>query len=178
MIEHDVTEPPRQVWHFALIVLFGFAVIVSQVAGRRPLLYGMFNNIAPAGEAPAAMRPDDWSVTIRRNDWSPPIAALLGFTRPERPARLGWAVREASLLSLPLFAWRQSDVAAFTEDGYGYRMAGLTQEQRAALDRRGAVGWFPWWRYVWGWLPLAALVGFIWAELRWQDRRRALLSII
>lgn len=174
----DTAEPPRQVWHFALVVMFGFALVVSQFAGQRPLFYGMFNNVAPAGEAPAAMRPDDWSLTIRRSDWSPALAALIGYTRPERPARLGWVVREGSLLSFPLFAWRQSELTVYTEDGYGYRMAGLTTEQRAAVERAGAVGWFPWWRHVWGWLPLAALAGFIWAELRWQDRRRALMGII
>lgn len=174
--DDDEREPPRQVWHFALIVLFGFAVIGSELLARRPLLYGAFNNVAPAGVAPATMRPDDWSLTIHRSDWAPPIAMLPGHARADRPARLGWVVREWSLLSLPIAGWRQSNLAVFTEDGYGYRMAGLTPEQLRKAE--GGVGWFPWWRHLWGWLPFAALAGFVWAELRWQARRRELLGII
>ena len=174
----DLPEPPRQVWHFALIVLFCFAVLISEAVARRPLLYGLFNNVAPAGKAPPELRPDDWSLTIHRSDWNPLVATLLGHARADRPARLGWVVREWSVLSLPLAGWRQSDLAVFTEDGYGYRMAGLTEAQRADLDRRGLIGWFPWWRFVWGWLPIGALAGFVRAELHWQSRRRALLGII
>lgn len=178
MSEDEGREPPRQVWHFALIVVAAFALLASAFLGSRPLLYGMTNNVAPAGTAPAGLWPDDWSVTIARRDWNAPASALLGHGRPGRPARLGWVVREATLLSLPLGAWRQSDVAVFTEDAYGYRLAGLTPEQLADLDRRGAVGWFQWWRFVWGWLPLAAFAGFVWAELGWQARRRALLGLM
>lgn len=171
-------EPRRQVWHFALVILFGFAVIASELLARRPLLYGAFNNVAPAGVAPASMAPDDWSLIVHRSDWNPPVAALLGHARADRPARIGWTVREWSLLSLPLIGWRQSDLAVFREDAYGYRMAGLTDGQRVALARTDAVGRFPWWRYIWGWLPLAALASFVRAELGWQARRRALLGIM
>ena len=169
-------EPTRQVWHFALLVFAAFAMILSQAVARRPVLYGAFNNVAPAGTAPASVAPDDWSLTVHRSDWSPMVAGLLGHTRADRPARLGWTVREWSLLSMPLAGWRQSDLAVFTEDDYGYRMAGLTPDQHAALDHMA--GWFPWWRFVWGWLPLAAFGGFVLAELRWQDRRRALSGVM
>ena len=181
MTADDAPEPTREVRHYALLILFMVTMIVSQFVAQRPLLYGLHNNVAFVGVAPADVVPDpgeDWSVMIRRNDWRPPIAALLGHGRSGRPVRLGWVVRQGSLFSLPLFGWRISELAVVTEDGYGYRISGLSPDQRAALERRGAIGWLPWWRLGWGWLPFAALAGFVWGELRWQARRRALLGIM
>lgn len=178
MSEDYQPEPRRQVWHFALLVPAIFAMLASQLLGARPLFYGAFNNVAPAGVAPASMTPDDWTLTVHRSDWRPPIAASLGHTTPDRPARLGWVVREFSVLSMPIAGWRQSPLAAYREDAYGYRVAGLYADQLAAAARDGAAGWFPWWRFVWGWLPLLAVAAFVRAELGWQARRRDVLGII
>ena len=173
-------EPRRQVWHFALLVAFVWIVFASELLARRPVLYGLFNNVAPAGPAPRGVAPlfeEDWSAIVHRSDWSPPVARLLGHDR-RRAARLGWVVREASVLSLPLAGWRPGDQPALVvEDSYGYRLTGLTPEQLRAVTTRGLPP-FPWWRCVWGWLPLAAFAGFAAAELRWQARRRELMGVI
>lgn len=177
-------EPTRQVWHFGLLVAFVFALIASHLLARRPLMVASFNNVAPAGALPASVRADlaawqlsDWSIVIHRSDWTPPVARLLGHTRAG-PPRLGWVVHQWSVLTLPVVGWRQSDLAVVLEDDYGYRLSALTPEQRAAVDKAGAVGWFPWWRVGWGWLPIALFAGFAWGELRWQARRRALLGVM
>ncbi|WP_419809175.1 hypothetical protein [Sphingomonas sp.] len=179
--EHEPREPVRQVWHFALLALVGFMVIAClALSGRAPLLTS-FNNVAPAGPVPAGIVPDygdDWSVIIHRSDWNARAATLLGRTGEGNPLRMGWVVREWSFLGLPLFATRQGDLAVFKEDSYGYRLAGLTEDQRAAIERRGGPGWFPFWRHCWGWIAVAAVAVFAWAELRWQARRRAVLGIM
>ena len=173
-------EPPRQVWHFGLLLAVMFVLLVSHLVSARPMMIASFNNVAPAGDLPPAVTDvmDDWSAVIHRSDWKAPIARALGHAANDRRVRLGWVVREWSFMTLPLFAWRQSDLAAFREDLYGYRLLGLTDGQLGAIERSIGRPWFPWWRFAWGWLVIAALAAFIWAELRWQARRRALLGLI
>ena len=173
-------EPPRQVWHFALLVLVGLTVVASlALSGRSPLL-SSFNNVAPAGAPPAGVVPpigEDWGTFIHRSDYRPAAAKLLGRMGEGQGVRLGWVVRQWSFLGLPLVGYRQGELAAFEENSGGYKLVGLTDEQRAAIDRAGAP-WFPWWRVGWGWLAVAAVAGFAGAELRWQARRRAALGLI
>ena len=177
----DTAEPPRQVWHFLLLVPVAFALLASALLSGRPVLLASFNNVALAGPAPAAVVPDfgsDWSAIVHRSDWRAPIAQALGHPDLRRPPRLGWPVRQWSFLSLPLGAYRQGPLLAAKEDGYGYRLYGLTDEQIGAIDRAGATPWYPWWRYGWGWLVIACVAAFAWAELRWQARRREMLGLI
>jgi hypothetical protein len=180
-LSEELPEPPRQVAHFALLILVGFTIAGSVILSGRAVTLASFNNVAPGGPAPRALTPvssDDWTVIIHRSDWKPPIAKLLGRDGAGQPPRLGWIVREWSFLSLPLVAYRQSDLAVFREDGYGYRLSGLMPDQIAAMKRSGQPPWFPWWRYTWGWLAVAAVAGFAWAELRWQAKRRQMLGLI
>ena len=183
-IDPEVGEPTRQVWHFALLIAFVFVLVGSHLLGRRPLMIASFNNVAPAGQLPASVRADlawwqtqDWSIVIHRSDWIPPVGNALGHTR-KGPPRLGWVVHEWSVLTLPVAGWRTSELAVVAEDDYGYRLSALTPEQRAAVDEAGAAGWFPWWRSTWGWAAIALFAGFVWAELRWQAKRRALLGVM
>ena len=179
--EDTTPEPPRAVAHWGLAIAAAFMVIASMALSARPLMFGTFNNVAPAGAVPSGVAltdyGDDWSVIIHRSDWRLPIAAALGYLR-ERPARLGWIVHEWSLFSLPLFATRQSDLAAVKEDAYGYRLVGLTDAERAAVTAKGGPGVFPFWRYCWGLLAVAAVAAAIWLEFRWQARRRAVLGLM
>lgn len=173
-------EPPRQVWHFPLLIALAFVILVSHLVSDRPMMIASFNNVAPVGDLPPAVTDviDDWSITIHRSDWNGPVALALGRTGDGRRVRLGWVVREWSLMTLPLFAYRQSDLAAFREDMYGYRLLGLTPGQLRVVATATGTPWFPWWRFAWGWLAVTALGLFVWAELRWQARRRALLELI
>ena len=178
----DAAEPTRQVWHFGLLIPVLFAVITSHWLAARPLMIAPFNNVAFAGPAPrglvSAYGEDEWSVVIHRSDWSPPVAAALGHTGPGRPPRLGWVVREWSVLTLPIAGWRQSALAVVAEDAYGYKLIPLTDAEQQALAARGAVGWLPWWRFTWGWLVIALFAGFVRGELHWQARRRAIMGIL
>lgn len=172
-------EPPRAVAHFFFLVLVGFMVIGSLALSARPPILASFLNVAPGRAAPAGVAdPVDWSLTIHRSDWRPGVARLLGRIRTAPAPRLGWVVREWSFLGLPLFAIRQSDVSVYREDEVGYRLAGLTDAERQAVERAGGAGLFPFWRYVWGWIAVAAVALFAWAELRWQAWRRAILGIL
>ena len=176
----EMVEPPRQVAHFVLLVFVGFLTVASLMLSTRGPTLASLNNVAPAGAAPAGVVPpigDDWSAVVHRSDWNPAAATALGRTGLGEGVRLGWVVRQWSFLGLPLFAFRQGELAAFETDAYGYRLVGLTPEQLAAVDRAGTP-WFPWWRFAWGWLAVAAVAGFAWAELRWQARRRAILGLI
>lgn len=180
MMEDEPREPPRQVWHFGLLVLVGLMIMASLALSKRPPILASFNNVAPAGRPPAGTVPpigEDWSAVIHRSDWTPMAAKLLRRLGEGEGVRLGWVVREWSFLGLPLLAFRQGELAAFETDSYGYRLAGLTVEQQAAVERAGTP-WFPWWRFAWGWLAVAAVAGFGWAELRWQARRREALGLI
>ncbi len=180
MTEIEPREPPRQVWHFFLLAAAVIVITASHLVSARPLMISSFNNVAPAGDLPATVTdvPDDWSALIQRRVWKPPFAAMLGHHADARRIRLGWVVRGWSFMTLPLFARRQSDLAAFRETPYGYALFGLSTEQLRQVDAAGATPWFPWWRFTWGWLVLAAVAGFGWAELRWQARRRAMLGLI
>lgn len=175
-------EPPRAVAHFGLLILVGFMVVASLLVSTRAPTLASFNNVAIAGPVPAGVKltdyGDDWSVLIHRSDWRAPVAALLGHTTRGRPPRLGWVVREWSFLGLPLFATRQGDLAAVKEDEYGYRLVGLTNEEQAAVAAKGGPGLYPFWRYSWGLLAIAAVAAWVWLEFRWQARRRAALGLI
>lgn len=156
-------------------------VIGSLVLSSRPPTLASFNNVAAAGPLPpgfVSAYGDDWSLAIHRSDWKPDIAAMLGLPGKARTPHLGWVVREWSFLGLPLFAYRQSDLAVVREDEYGFRLAGLTDDEAHAIARAGSVRWFPFWRYSWGLLAAAFVAVWIWLELRWQARRRAILGLI
>ena len=174
-------EPPRQVGHFALLIAAAFTLIISAFASGRPMALGGFNNVAVVGSPPAGMRfawAEDWSVVIHRSDWNPAIAKALGRTGEGQGPRLGWIIREWSFFSLPLFAWRQSDLSLVKEDAYGYQLSALTDEERRTIEQRGGPGLFPFWRYCWGLLVPLAVAAAIAMEFRWQARRRAMLGLI
>ena len=179
-VDDQAREPTRDVWHFGLLALVGFMIVASLVLSTRSPILASYNNVAVAGRPPAGVVPpigQDWMTTIHRSDWRPKVALALGRTGKGEGVRLGWIVRQWSFLGLPLAGFRMSTLTAFETDEYGYRVIGLTVDQYAAIDREGTP-WFPWWQVGWGWLAIAAVAGFAWAELRWQARRRAALGLI
>lgn len=176
-----MTEPPRQVGHFSLLIAAAFLLFISAFASGRPMALGGFNNVAVVGPPPAGMRfawAEDWSVVIHSSDWRPAIAKALGRTGEEQGLRLGWIIREWSFFSLPLLAWRQSELTLVKQDAYGYQLSALTEEERRAIEQRGGAGPFPFWRYCWGLLVPLAVAGWVWLEFRWQARRRAAMGLI
>lgn len=182
--DQEPRAPVRQVWHFGLLALVGLAVMASVLLSARPPTLASMYNVVLRAPLPRTQM-GQWraySVWIPKTDWRPPVAAALGRTGEGAPPRLGYLVRQWTFLGLPLVATRKSDLLVVKEDERQYSLGGTFEEEEQALARqpggRPGLGLFPFWRFCWGWLAVAAVGVFAWAELRWQTRRRALLGIM
>jgi hypothetical protein len=185
-------EPPRAVAHFALLVLIGFMVVISAALSQRPVTLASLPHIAHVADVPTHRTQEQlrWFVQsygawLPKTDWRPPIAAALGRNGDAPPGRLrlGYAVRVWTFLSLPMFAYKEGGYAVYLDQPGQYRALALSEEGLADLERetgrRFWAGWFfPFWRYSWGLIAVAALAGFAVLELRWQARRRAILGVM
>lgn len=184
MIEEEPREPVRQVWHFGLLALVGLMVMASLALSARPPTLASMYNVVVRGPLPdtGMAQYRVYNAWIPKTDWRPEIAARLGRTGAGAPPRLGYLVRQWTFLGLPLVAFRQGDFIAVREDARQYSLGGLYDEEDQALARqpggKPGFGLFPFWRFCWGWLAVAAVGVFAWAELNWQARRRALLGIM
>ena len=96
--------------------------------------------------------------------------------RPEgRPRlKLGWVYREFSAFRMPLFARSEFGPVTFLELPSGRQFAMLSPEQTALIDelagrRLAQSRSFAWYRHLWGWLIVLALIG--WTLLRWWEAR-------
>ena len=182
--DEEPLEPVRQVWHFGLLALVGLAVMASLVlSARPPTLASMYNVVFRAPLPRTEMgRWRAYSVWVPKTDWRPEVAVAIGRTGEVEPPRLGYLVRQWTFLGLPLVATRKSDLLVIKENARQYSLGGMFEEEEQALvgqpDGKPGFGLFPFWRFCWGWLAVAAVAMFAWAELAWQARRRALLGIM
>lgn len=90
------------------------------------------------------------------------------------PIKLGWVYREISGLRMPFFAASQFGPVTFVELAQGRQYALMGPEQLAELDARAGramtAGYsFQWYKRLWGWLIVFALIG--WTLLRRREER-------
>ncbi len=126
--------------------------------------------VLPDGPALAALRRDTeigMGMLPYPNRRTPPAAGPM-------PLKLGWAYREVALFGMPMWGYPEGGLVTYLEMPQGIQVALIDPERAALLDRltgeRYASLSFPWHRFVWGWLAVAALLA--WVRIgRWEARR-------
>jgi hypothetical protein len=95
--------------------------------------------------------------------------ALEPTAAPARP-QVGFSYRELSILRMPIWAYEDQGLVAYSEERDGYYYVPLDEEQSAALDRitgsRHSDYRFPFWEHLWGWLLLVGLIVWTFLHLR------------
>jgi hypothetical protein len=100
---------------------------------------------------------------------------LPGEERPAagapQPLKIGWAYSEFSILTLPLWASGDLGLVTYLETPVWRHFAIIVPGQRPLLDELiggdvvGRNG-FQWYRHVWGWLFVAAMLMWAWLKRR------------
>ncbi|MBX3562430.1 MAG: hypothetical protein KF780_11540 [Sphingomonas sp.] len=103
------------------------------------------------------------------------IAYLPGEERPAmrapQPLKIGWAYSEFSLLKLPFWASGEIGLVTYLETPTWRHFAIISPGQRPLLDELigseiVAENGFRWYRHVWGWLFVAAMLLWTWLRHR------------
>lgn len=189
----ELPEPPRQVAHFALLILVGFLIAGSFVLSGRPVMLASLPHIAFVADVPRHRHEDQLATftavagaLLPKTDWRPPIAVALGKVGEVGTVRpkLGYWVRSWTFLGLPMFAVTEGGYAVYLDRPGYYRAVPLGEGGEAELIRQtgGRRFWGSWlwsyWRHCWGLLAPIGVAVFAWAEFRWQAKRRAILGLI
>lgn len=113
------------------------------------------------------------------------LPADFPMTPPGEPApvRLGYNYRTLSLLKLPLLAYRDLGFVLYDDNGMRQRMIPLDDDYMKLLAEEageplGQGYAFPFWRYVWGWLIVAALAAALVSWRHEEAAKRLALGII
>lgn len=191
MTQDELPEPPRQVAHFLLLVAVAFLIIASVALSGRPVLRAGVPNLVHVADIPSRAGlaqlqnyTEAFGAVLPKTDWRPGIGRLLGRDGSAAgPPRLGYWVRGYSFLGLPLFARKEGGYSLYLDRPGSYRVVPLGDEGLDLLARQAGGRfwqgwWFPWWRFSWGLVAPLLIAAFVWAELRWQARRRGILGLI
>jgi hypothetical protein len=80
------------------------------------------------------------------------------------PIKVGFAIREVSILRVPLWASDEYGLVTYFERAEGYRIALMSEEQVALLERLSGRSYagrsFALWRHLWGWLFVLGLIAW------------------
>jgi hypothetical protein len=90
--------------------------------------------------------------------------------------KLGFSYREFSLFGMPLWAYEEHGFVTYFEEPAGIRIALIGPERVALLEELTGQSYaasysFPWYRQIWGWWLLIALIG--WTLLKRRETRIA-----
>ena len=93
---------------------------------------------------------------------------------------LGWSYREFSALWVPIAAWKEEGFVFYSRGADGRtHLAPATGRELAAIRQFTGIDYetdyaFPYWRYYWGWGPLALVIGLVvWRRRQEQKRKDA-----
>lgn len=94
---------------------------------------------------------------------------------------LGWSYREFSAFWMPFAAWKEAGFVFYSRAPSGeLYVAAATGDELAAIGALTGRHYerdysFPYWKYLWGWIPVCAIAGYVfWLRRREQKRRDAL----
>lgn len=91
---------------------------------------------------------------------------------------LGWSYREFSALWMPFAAWKEAGFVFYSRGADGQtNLAPATRRELAAIKQLTGIDYeadyaFPYWRYYWGWIPLALVIGLIGWRWRQEQKRK------
>ena len=93
------------------------------------------------------------------------------------PIKVGFAIREVSILRLPLWAFDENGLVTYFEARNGYQIALMNEEQIRLLERITGRTYsderFALWRHIWGWLFALGLIGWYLlyrrADAKWRE---------
>jgi|GEM_PF-5732740 len=88
-----------------------------------------------------------------------------GAAREERPPiKVGFAIREVSVLRLPIWASDEFGLVTYFERPDGYQIALMNEDQIGLLERISGRSYagrsFALWKHLWGWLFVLGLIGW------------------
>ena len=201
--DESVAREPRKLWHDAMLLVAVLILLGSFLFTETPLPpvnRPVVDDIAPLPPKAERQRYADYiyAATYMIPKMRRPTVINLaktmasGGTEPdnfsEGPIRLGYSVREIDFFSLPLFGYPEAGYVLYFDNWGGdqtYLYAaplgpeGLELLRKETGDANVGSGWFfPFWRHMWGWIPLLLGAGWGWLQIRRIQRRRALLGII
>ncbi len=93
-----------------------------------------------------------------------------GAEAEPRQPKVGYSYRELSVLRVPIWAYEDQGLVAYSEAHDGYYYVPLGEAQAAEIDRisgsRFADYGFPLWKHLWGWLFLVGMIVWTFLHLR------------
>jgi hypothetical protein len=171
---------PQRVIAGLMVALIVGALIFS----HRPRMMTNRPWVEPVADIPARANFNQLRAYIASNPYVIPKARYsppLGLTvepspsEPDAPPRLGYSIREVSLLGMPLLAYREAGFVLYVDDGNQFAMVPLDDDGIKLLESQAGAPLsrnftFPYWRYGWG-LSLFVLIA-LWGVLQLNARRR------
>jgi hypothetical protein len=174
----------------AIVIAFVAIMLFSDrpwMASNQPVVAHVADVEIPPGEL---SEPENavsmWGVHVERPrskaEWVFDAVRGLADTAPptghfdQREAKLGYSVREITLLGMPFFYYRDLGHVLFTRSRWETTAMPLSDEGIEMLNRAagrdvrdGTI--FPFWKHVWGWVFVGAVA--LWAWLTWRHHVRA-----
>lgn len=198
----SVPREPRKLWHDAMLLAAALILLASFLLTETPIPpvnRPLVDDVAPLPPktdnaryaeyidmatymVPKLRRPT--LIDVARTLGQPP--APDNYARG--PVRLGYSVRELDFFGLPLLGYKDAGYALYFDDWNSsatYQYMGPMGEEGLELLRKEVgnpdlgKGWFfPFWRHMWGWIPLLLGAGWGWLQFRRRQRRRAAFGMI
>jgi len=186
----DLDDAPRRPNYAQLVVvvLIIGLLVGTQIFSHRPRLMTSRPWIEPVADIPARANLDQlrhyvafYEAYIPKQRYRPPFGLTVETPppAPDSPPRLGYSIREVSLLGMPLFAHPEEGFVVYVERPDRFAMAPLggddgvrllEQKAGAPLSRDFA---FAWWEHSWGCLLFVLLAAWGVLEIRRRARARA-----
>ena len=91
---------------------------------------------------------------------------------------LGWSYREFSAFWMPFAAWREQGFVFYSQSPDGTMNVALaTRNELLAIKQLTSKDYekdfhYPYWQHYWGWIPVLALLGYVWWLWRRERRRK------
>ena len=100
---------------------------------------------------------------------------------PNSPPMLGYSYREVALIGLPFLAYPDMGFVLFDETPTGLRAYPIDAAYLRLLESEAGVPLardygFPYYRFLWGWLFIAAIAAWVFLQRRAKARGRVVLA--
>jgi hypothetical protein len=186
---NDTEDAPRHrnIAQLVVIALIIALIVVTQIFSHRPRMMTSRPWIEPVADIPARANLNELrhyvafsQVYLPKRRYSPPFGLTVDVPppAPDSPPRLGYSIREVSLLGMPLAGYREEGFVVYVDRPDAFEMAPLGDDGLKLLEQKAGAALsqgfsFPYWRYYWGWSLFVLLAAWGVLEIRRRARYRA-----